>query len=205
MISLARTVPGALALAALVALGACARRDDGAPRAGERVRLPVDVIADSGASVRWTIRPPAEAAPGAPERGVTGPGVTGADVWLARVEPARAPALSPPLPGAAPETLAIGPGEPPRLEVDEDLKPPILRRARPLLLPPGARPASVELDVRVDEEGRVSDAEWAGGSADSALVRAATDCALAMEFFPALQGGRRVAVWCRQRFDFSRR
>jgi hypothetical protein len=25
-----------------------------------------------------------------------------------------------------------------------------------------------------------------------------------MRFFPALQSGRAVAVWCRQRFDFGR-
>jgi TonB family protein len=146
--------------------------------------------------VRWVIRPPGEA-----ERGAA----PAADVWLARVEPSRPAAIEPPLPSAAPESLAIGPAEPPRLEVDEDLKPPIQRRAAPLHVPARARAASVELDVRVDEQGRVSDAMWAGGSADSALVRAATECALAMEFFPALQGGRPVAVWCRQRFDFGRR
>lgn len=194
-----RSSPLPAALAALALLGACAPRDDGAPRAGESVRLPVDVIADSGASVRWVIRPPGDPSP-RPE-----PGATGADVWLARVEPSRPQAVEPPLPGAAPETLAVALADPPRLEVDEDLRPPILRRSEPLRLPAGARPASVELDVRVDEEGRVSDAEWAGGSAEPALVRAATDCALAMEFFPAVQGGRRVAVWCRQRFDFARR
>ncbi len=51
----------------------------------------------------------------------------------------------------------------------------------------------------------MSDAVWSGGSADSALVRSATDAALALRFHPALQAGRPVAVWCRQRFDFAPR
>lgn len=185
---------------AAIACVSCAPRDEAVPRRGEAVRLPVDVVADSGASVRWVIRPPqpdGDAAPGAP--------APAADVWLARVEPARPAPIEAPLPGAAPETLAVGVAEPPRLLVDADLKPPILRRAAPLHVPTGRRPGSVELDVRVDEAGRVSDAAWAGGAADSALVEAAVRCALAMEFFPALQDGRPVAVWCRQRFDFGRR
>ena len=161
----------------------------------------MDVIADTGSAVRWVIRRPwIRAARGEPAD--AGAPVTGAGCGSRASSPARA-AIEPPLPAAAPETLAMAPPEPPRLEVDESLKPPILRRAARLRLPPGARPASVVLEVRVDEEGRVSDAQWAGGSADSALVRAATDCALAMEFFPALQDGRRIAVWCRQRFDFG--
>lgn len=204
MNALHRVVPAVL-IAGLVAAGGCARRDEASPRAGDTVRLPVDVVADSGASVRWVIRPPADAG-GSPESAERrGEGGAGAAVWLARVEPSRPERFDPPLPGAAPETLAIGAAEPPRLEVDDDLKPPLLRRAAPLHVPGRVRAVSVELDVRVDEEGRVSDALWAGGADDSALVRAATDCALAMEFFPALQGGRRVAVWCRQRFDFGRR
>jgi hypothetical protein len=57
----------------------------------------------------------------------------------------------------------------------------------------------------VDERGDVSDALWAAGSEDTSLVRAAIECALAMRFFPALRGDRAVAVWCRQRYDFSAR
>jgi len=33
-------------------------------------------------------------------------------------------------------------------------------------------------------------------------VFAAERCAWAMEFYPALLGGRPVDVWCRQRFEF---
>jgi TonB family protein len=62
----------------------------------------------------------------------------------------------------------------------------------------------VDVDVRVAEDGSVSDARWAGGG-DSALAAAAIRCALDMRFFPALQAGRPVAVWCRQRFDFQAR
>ena len=82
-------------------------------------------------------------------------------------------------------------------------------------VPPGGPPSPaptaqgtprgwVGLDVRVDEEGAVSHAEWAGGSRDTALVTSAIECALAMRFFPALRAGRPVAVWCRQRFEFGR-
>ena len=73
------------------------------------------------------------------------------------------------------------------------------------MLPDHARRAEVELDVRVDESGEVTDALWAEGSADPALVAAATACALGMRFYPALQSGRPIAVWCRQRFDFGAR
>ncbi|MGH7730963.1 MAG: energy transducer TonB, partial [Candidatus Eiseniibacteriota bacterium] len=62
---------------------------------------------------------------------------------------------------------------------------------------------SLELDVRVDEQGDVSEVLWAGGTRDPALVRAGIACARAMRFFPAQRAGRPVAVWCRQRFDFG--
>jgi hypothetical protein len=66
----------------------------------------------------------------------------------------------------------------------------------------------VDLDVRVDESGRVSEALLARANGDPAgievgLVEAARRCALGMRFYPALQGGRAVPVWCRQRFDFG--
>jgi TonB family protein len=71
------------------------------------------------------------------------------------------------------------------------------------VVPAAARAGMVELDVRVDETGVVTDAHWAGGSADSSLVAAAIACAEAMAFYPAQLAGRPVAVWCRQRFDFG--
>jgi hypothetical protein len=159
--------------------------------------LPVNVMADTGRGERLPVRPPR------------------ATVWLARVAPSPAttvpsatPAPSAPLaaevapPEPAPEAPEAELPAPPTLEVDPGLKPPLLRTPAALEVPAGARRGFVELDVHVDEAGRVSGARWAGGSADSAQVGAATRCALAMVFYPALRGGRPVAVWCRQRFDF---
>jgi hypothetical protein len=127
-------------------------------------------------------------------------------VWMARVSPSAPPEPAtlpvPPPPPGLPEGE---PPEPPRLVVDPGLKPPILRRGAVLAMPPG-RPResrTVELDVRVAEDGAVSDARWAGGAVDSALVAAAVESALGMRFYPALRAGRPVAVWCRQRFDFG--
>jgi hypothetical protein len=127
------------------------------------------------------------------------------------VAPSRPTRLDPPLPPAASDTLAPEAAPPPALAIDDDLKPPLLRTPAALTRPAdprsGSRPGaqSVELDVRVDESGAVTDALWAGGAADSALVSAAIECALGMRFYPALRAGRPVAVWCRQRFDFGRR
>jgi TonB family protein len=175
----------------LPALAGCGR---GSRRTDQRVRLPVDVFSDTARSVRLAPSLPQAVAP---------PPSPAATVWLARVSPA--PPASPEVPApAAAESLAIPWPDAPVLAVDEDLKPPIPRAAARLRVPSGARPGWVALDVRVDVSGSVTDAEWAGGSSDSALVRAATDCAFAMRFFPALQSGHEVAVWCRQRFDFGR-
>lgn len=65
----------------------------------------------------------------------------------------------------------------------------------------GTRAGWLELDVRVDENGEVTDAIPVSGDADSATVRAATESALALRWFPAVRRGRPVAVWCRQRFE----
>ena len=163
------------------------------PPAGKPSALPVDVFADTGRSVPLHVALP----------GPTGPApAVRAAVWLARVARAPAGTLDLPPAGAEPDSVAPAPEAPPALEVDEHLKPPILRERSPLAVPPGAR-GSVELDVRVDEQGRVTEAQWAGGSAAPALVRAATACARAMRFYPAVRAGRPVAVWCRERFDFG--
>jgi TonB family protein len=167
-------------------LQACAREVDRAadPRAGVPYPLPVDARADTGAATTLAAPPRA---------------------WLARVGIATAPiapagGAGPPLP--VPEPAAPPALEPPGLEIDDELKPPIPRARAPLIVP---RTASgvVEVDVRVDEAGRVTDVEWAGGGEDSAMVAAAIACAEAMTFYPAQRAGRAVAVWCRQRFDFS--
>jgi TonB family protein len=169
-----------------LAVAACGKAR---PAADRPYALPVDVYADTGRGEPLRI-----AAPSAPP--------IHASVWLARVSPARPAPLQLPPAGIAAETLAVAPPGPPALAVDEGLKPPLPRTRAPLAVPAGAR-GFVELDVRVDEAGRVSEALWAGGSEDPALVRAATDCALGMRFYPALRAGRPVTVWCRQRFDFG--
>ena len=152
------------------------------------MQLPVHVYSDTGPGVRLQV----------PLRAT-------ARVWLARVTPSRLPPPSPALPEALPESLPLLEESPPALEVDSGLKPPLLRVPGVLTLPPGRTRArgSVELEVRVDESGLVSDVTWVGGSTDSVLVAAARRCALGMRFHPALRAGRPVAVWCRQRFDFG--
>ena len=162
-----------------------------APRA-----LPVAVFADTGRTTTLRVQPPP-----------SGAGVTlgaRASAWLTRVSPARVEPAA--LPSAEPEVEptadSLPSSPPPALVVDEHLRPPLPRTRAPLAVPPGAR-GSVELDVRVNELGEVSEIRWAEGSRDRALVRAATDCARAMRFFPAERAGRPVAVWCRQRFDFG--
>ncbi|NOT34176.1 MAG: hypothetical protein HOP12_08420 [Candidatus Eisenbacteria bacterium] len=203
---MARPIAVTIALAITMSTFGCepgARDEAPTPHA-----LPVDVRADTAApairlSQRWRSDSLAE------------PPAADARMWLARVSPTRAAEsvasvtpvaeLEVPLPTPEPGTPEPSMPEPPGLVVDEDLKPPIPRGRATLLLPHGARAGSVELDVRVDEQGVVSDVEWAGGSTDSALVGAATTSAFSMRFFPALQSGRPRAVWCRQRFDFGRR
>lgn len=125
-------------------------------------------------------------------------------VSMVRVAPRRADlALAPPLPEPSePEPHAAPPASG-ALAADDELRAPIVRegarvdRAR-------AKRGWVELDVRVDEEGAVSDAMFADGAADSVAVDAAIEATLAMRFWPASQNGRPVAVWCRQRFEFGR-
>ncbi len=130
-----------------------------------------------------------------------------AQVWISRVAPSRSAPLALELPDAPTDTLVPPPPPPPLLDIDDDLKPPILRSGSVLRVPAqytrGRAVVSVELDVRVDETGEVTDALWSGGSPDSMLVQVATECAFSMKFYPALQAGQPVPVWCRQRFDFG--
>jgi hypothetical protein len=181
---------------ALLLAGGCARSPE--PAASQpspppvAVPLAVNVYADTGRGGHLEVRPPI------------------ARVWLAGVTPARALPPAPALPEALPDSLPPPEDPPPGLAVDPGLKPPVLRTPATLALPPGWRGArvSVELDVRVDESGRVSDVlpALAGGDPvpiEAELVEAARRCALGMRFYPALRGGRPVPVWCRQRFDFA--
>jgi Gram-negative bacterial TonB protein C-terminal len=183
----------AWALVLTVMFGACAKEEHAQarlPRSSAPLALPLRVVADSGRGERWVVAAPEEAR-----------------AWVSSVAPARAPMPSPPLPEAPPDSVLPELPSPPTLAIDDNLKPPVLRTPALLRLPASLRrrdrAASVELDVRVDESGGVSDALWAGGSQDSVLVQTAIECALQMRFYSALLAGQPVAVWCRQRFDFA--
>lgn len=185
-----------------LAIAGCGReRAESRAQVPQPVTLPIEVLADTGRA--WE----ADYIPGT---------VLGARAWLARVS--DSPPVSPgaavpkpaaievPLPDAAPDTLLPDWPSPPALEIPAGLEPPILRSAAPLRIPRGRHAnASVELEMRVDERGEVSDVRWAGGSSDPALVEAAIECARSMRFIPARRGGEPVAVWCGQRFDFGGR
>jgi len=163
----------------------CGRERRAAPQS---LPLAVAAGADTGVMTHLEIRPPRQAR-----------------AWLARVGPERPLAPAVPLPAAEPDTVSADLVAPPALEIEPGLLPPVLREAAPLRLPSGDAPrhfASVELDVRVDERGVVTDV-IADRGADSRLVEAASACARAMRFYPARRGGAPVAVWCRQRFDFG--
>lgn len=177
---------------AIALIAGCGRARMPAEREGPRA-LPLAVFADTGRTTTLRVEPPS-----------SGAAATGANAsaWLTRVSPARAEPAALPLAEPEPDTLQSMPPPPPALVVDGHLKPPLLRNRAPLAVPNGAR-GSVELDVRVDERGEVAEVRWADGSRGPALVRAATDCARAMRFFPAERAGHPVAVWCRQRFDFG--
>ena len=184
-----------LPLALLLALGCSRTPQSDAPRAAARPAdspLTVNVYADTGRGGRLEVHPPT------------------ARVWLESVTPARLPPPEPALPEAPPDSQSPPEQAAPGLATNPGLQPPVLREPGALTLPPGWRGVrtSVDLDVRVDEAGRVSDVLLAPAGGDSAaigggLVEAARRCALAMRFYPALRGGRPVAVWCRQRFDFT--
>jgi|SRR5215831_1591011 len=200
------TRTGGLGLVTLVILAGCGRRDTGSPPRAA-VPLPLRIMADTGRAVPLAVVPP-------PSQ----PAEVHARAWLAsvsRTAPSRPPAeagppagpsaLDVPLPEARSDTLAQEPTPAPSLALDEDLKPPIPIGSAALHLPPLRHVREwVELDVRIDESGNVSDALWAAGSADSAAVAATVTCALAMRFHPALRHGTPVAVWCRQRFELGR-
>lgn len=167
-------------------LGGCGQRTATPESREVGDRLPVTVLADSGEGASL---PPAR----------VGPGEEGARLTLVRIAPLRADVRAP-LP--VPEPAAPEAAEPraPEDSRDDELRPPIPRGPAIVRLN-GSRAGWLELDVRVDENGEVTEAIPVGGDADSATVRAATEAALAMRWFPAVRRGRPVAVWSRQRFE----
>jgi len=154
-----------------------------------RSPLPMDVLADTALRPRF---------PGA------APVSDSARLTLVRIAPTRAGVqVALPVPPAASPEAARAPEAGESLPVDDELKPPIAREPARMRLGGTAR-GWVELDVRVDENGEVSDALFAGGEADSVSVSRAIEAALGMRYFPATQRGRPVPVWSRQRFDLGR-
>jgi hypothetical protein len=184
-------------LAALFAVAGCGRQAPKDSRAA--VPLPLRIVADTGRSV-----PLAVVVPDRPPADPPSAGAPPARAWIASVSRDEPSALDLPPPVPRSDTLAADFTAAPTLVMDEDLKAPIPIGLAPLALPRARRSTSwVELDVRIDENGAVSDALWADGSADSSIVAATTACALAMRFHPALRHGVPVAVWCRQRFEIG--
>lgn len=111
-----------------------------------------------------------------------------------------APALEPPAPESdepPPAESTAGNGTDTRT-----LLPPIPRGAPATAI--AGRGGRVTLDVRVDEEGDVSDALLVDSDADSNTVRAAIEAAEAIRYHPALLGGRPIAVWTRQVIEVRR-
>ncbi|MEO5987446.1 MAG: energy transducer TonB [Candidatus Eisenbacteria bacterium] len=178
----------------LLLLAGCGR-DGGRPASrAVHAELPISILADSAERLSMPAARQGRDAASQPR------------LTLQRVSPSRA-ALEIPLPDAAP---ALPPAADPDqmqgegLVVDDDLRPPIARSAAAFTLK-GARPGWVELDVRVDEQGEVSDAVVVEAAADSATQAGAIEAAYAVRFHPASLRGRAVAVWCRQRFEVRRR
>jgi len=127
--------------------------------------------------------------------GVAGP----PRLTLVRIADARA-GVRAPLPEPEPCVPAAGETAPEPAEGDDALRPPIPRGPATVRLR-ASRHGWLELDVRVDEHGEVSDAIAVSGDADSATVQAAVEAALGLRWYPATRRGRPVAVWCRQRFE----
>lgn len=132
---------------------------------------------------------------------------------LDRAAPDAAPPRTPPASVApatpSPERPVPEPDEPPaaapqaRLGFDERVLQPPIPRGAPAIVTAG-RGGRVTLDVRVDEQGDVSDALLVESDADSVSVNAAIDAASAIRYHPALLGGTPTAVWTRQVVEVQR-
>lgn len=188
-----------------LALGGCAR----APR--ERA----NVLSDSAAAAIALDRPERPIVPLAGGDTLRLERVTLERGSLDRAAPIPGVAVSPAEP--SPEPPSPEPGEPPAPEPAapgpadaRTLLPPIARGAPSTTIAGRAADAKqarahVTLDVRVDEQGDVSDAILVESDADSATVQTAIGAAEAVRYHPALLGGRPVAVWTRQVLEVRKR
>lgn len=171
-------------LLALACFG-CAGPLPDRPEAGAPETLAVTVLADSAEAAGLPPASPGVARP--PHLTLVRIALGRADVGVALPEP------EPGVPGL-PESAPAPPA------YDDELRPPLPRGATVVRLP-AARRGWVELDVRVDERGEVTDAIPVGGEAEPATVEAAAEAAFAQRWYPATRRGEPVAVWCRQRFE----
>jgi hypothetical protein len=115
--------------------------------------------------------------------------------------PVRAVTLPPP--DAAPDTVPAGPSAP--AAADPRFKPPMLRSAPALIEPHGTSHIAIDLDLRVDLDGRVREVREVDTASDTAARSAARRCALGMRFYPAQRAGLPVEAWSRRRFEFGAR
>lgn len=154
-----------------------------ADRASEMRRDSIDVRADSA-----TFRMPV----------ASGEVSAGTEPTAVRIAPARG-LPPPPLPRAEPAAIDEGPRVVSEgLPHDDALRPPILREPARLEVA-GTRAGEVEMELRVDENGEVSDAQCVAVPEDRELARDAIRAVMASRWYPATREGRAVAVWCRQR------
>ena len=127
-------------------------------------------------------------------------------VSLERAGLDRTPAVPPVAVAPAQPSLELPvpePAEPPAAKAsvpsatdERQLQPPIARGAPARIS--GGRGGQVTVDVRVDENGDVSDAMLVASDGDSLAVHAAIEASLAVRYHPALLGGKPTAVWTRQ-------
>lgn len=184
-------------LAAVLALGGCSRT------ASERA----NTLPDSAAAAIAMDRP---------ERPIV-PLAGGDTIRLERVTLGRSnlDLSAPPTPVVvtpavlSPEPPVPEPGEPPAPSSTEPwspdprkLLPPIPRGVPATAI--GGKGGHVTLDVRVDEQGDVSDALLVESDADSLTVHAAISAAEAVRYHPALLDGRPIAVWTRQVIEIQK-
>jgi hypothetical protein len=113
--------------------------------------------------------------------------------------PAPDASPTPVAPGADGAPAASSPG------ADQAFQPPVLRQKCALVTPPGRHGGVIELELRVNEEGRVDEFRLVGGDRDSLLLGATVECLKVLRFYPARRGGQPVSAWSRQRFTFDSR
>jgi TonB family protein len=181
----------ALAGAAAVLTAGCGRSRG----AAEGTSSAPDPRTDAGRGSALSIE-----APAAPRSDSARNGRTRAATAITRADSAALPHVAgapSPVPEAAPSASAP--------VFAELFTPPVLRQPCSPGRLPGGRHATVELELRVNEDGVVDQFRYASGSADTVVIRAALDCVRVLRFDPARRGGKPVPAWCRRTFTFPGR